>query len=82
MPTFYKFHTARLLEIFARQHDDIQALCADLRGREEGRRATLFANRLLAIVRHARRWSPFGRMVKLATVPAVDGTALVGAQNS
>ena len=68
--------------LFARQYDDLQALRADLRGREEGRRAKHSAHHLQAIAQHARRWPPFGRMVKLAIVLAADGSALVGAQKS
>ena len=68
--------------LFARQYGDLQALRAELRGREEGRKAKPSANCLQAIAQHARRWSPFGRMVKLATVLATDGTALVEATKS
>ena len=65
--------------LFACQCDVLQAMHAELRGCEEGRRAKPFANRLQAIAQHARRRFPFGKIVRLTTVLAVDGTALVGA---
>ena len=64
------------LVLFAPQNDDLQALRAELRGREEGSRAKPLAGHCPARTQVVT----FGRMVKLATILAADGTALAGAQ--
>ena len=65
---------------FSQKYNELQTLRANRSSRAEENRPEPRASKLQAISQHARRWSPFGRLIKLAAILTQDGQTLVGTE--
>ena len=64
--------------MFAQKYGGLQALRASRSSHAEAQGREPNSNRIQAIAQHAKRWSLFGRLIRLAAVLSQDGQSLVG----